>query len=185
MPKLADIRDSRVFRRKASEVLWKRGPVILESNEDSQLLSVHAQFPNIVPETELDVDPTNWECQWKEYLAFDRQQAQRLAIFVDSEALQLEMNSLRYRNGYWSLWRPFHRMRLVRSHSYRLRLWWYGSTSLCIHKSLLLYHQPREPSESYVPDFPIKLVRNLINRSGTQTEDLTHDLIYLRVGGAF
>jgi hypothetical protein len=62
MPKLADIRESRVFTRKASEVLWKRGPVILESNGDSQLLSVHAQFPNIVPETELDVDPTNWEC---------------------------------------------------------------------------------------------------------------------------
>jgi len=33
------------------------------------IISVHAQFPkNVVPNTELDLDPTNW--QWKECLAF-------------------------------------------------------------------------------------------------------------------
>ncbi len=32
-------------------------------------ISVHAQFPiNVVPNTELDLDPTNWE--WKQSLAF-------------------------------------------------------------------------------------------------------------------
>ncbi len=35
----------------------------------AELISVHAQFPkNIVPDTDLDLDPTNWE--WKQFLAF-------------------------------------------------------------------------------------------------------------------
>src|SRR5579863_2773734 len=33
------------------------------------IISVHAQFPkNVAPNTDLDLDPTNWE--WKECLAF-------------------------------------------------------------------------------------------------------------------